>query len=127
MKPEEGKLTKRAIYYLNRTIKALEKTPDAYNQQEPGGFNTPSCGSPACICGWMYEFARRKANAKRREKIPYEAKSVGLTVGQFDRLFYRPDWPDKFRLQRSLYCSAITPAPVAIERIKHFIATNGNE
>lgn len=117
-------LSNKAIGLLRRTQNALRRFPKLYDQSEPGYFRLkPSCGSPVCIIGWMRYFAFVRMNKKRRENlVSIREVSIGLTQGQWAKLFYATFWPGKYRFRNS----EIT-AETAIARIDHFIATDGQQ
>ena len=119
----------------------IEKEPESFEMA--GVISTNSCGTACCIAGWalVKNFSKRmhsKIDPKRvtrsKEfnsiKFDWELKAsviLELDVYQANRLFFTYNWPERFH---SNYNNATTKqeiAEIAIERIRHFIATNGAE
>ncbi len=97
---------------------------------EPGG-----CGTAGCFAGWILHLThKRKTLAGTRDSIVgNEAIEAGNLIGVPVRrprndysmhhpLFFIDEWPDEFRVA---YESAPVSerAKIAVERIRHFIAT----
>jgi hypothetical protein len=115
-----------------------------------------TCGTPGCIFGWavslyataeevpggyltpfdIYALGARLLDipSKRTpERDAYIYRTLGPTRGlepgeiqTADRLFYEEFWPQRFRAGLELVGTS-QAARQAVERIQHFIATDGRE
>jgi hypothetical protein len=114
--------------------------------------NIPPCGTQGCIAGWAAVLTDKniKANDKGILQIPEDyyddvennaAEALGLTIDQANRLFYFKEWevnydddayayvgwPTKFSKAYEKAKTAKTKAKITVQRIEHFITTNGAE
>ena len=108
------KLDPRAVELLRKVQQHLRDFPHEYNQNL-------ICGTPCCIVGLAAHILG----------IPFTifddcVEEFFLTREQFARLFWASDWPKKFFKGRPHRVCDI-PASVAIDRLDHFIATDGEE
>lgn len=105
----------------------------------------PNCGTSACIAGWAVTVSQ-KTNPLRAAKsmcprfeerdvlvglandrvAPKARRLLGLSLMQGELLFYKENWPEQFCYD-SWGITAKERALLAIARIDHFIATNGEE
>lgn len=82
------------------------------------------CDTTHCIAG----LACVLEGASMERSIPATAQKIlGLTYEQADRLFYVTSWPEPFHCDYSEPKYFASNAWVASQRIRHFIATNGEE
>lgn len=80
------------------------------------------CKTTHCIAGWACELWSDTSSGN----VPAKAQQVlGLTFKQAQKLFYIDKWPAQFRNAYSTPKYSDHNAWVAAERIRHFIATNG--
>lgn len=88
------------------------------------------CGTTRCIAGTAMFLAQQNgADIPNSASTPGMAQQLlGLTFAQAERLFYLQNWPSEYR---NAYAPgrkySDTAAWVTAQRIKHFIATNGEE
>lgn len=98
-----------------------------------GGEEAGGCGTAACIAGWAHHLFTAKAKTLEASNTgenwhafqPFEI--LGLPNFASRRLFHLENWPTEFYAR---YRNAQTPADraaIAVERISHFIATEGKE
>jgi hypothetical protein len=120
-------------YEQNTTI--IEGTPGKVMFPDYGGYDliVPSCGTIACIGGWVQLLGMKRPFHFFDQSRA--AKLLGIRSDQAHRLFnyvvetaYKDFcWPKKFS---DAYKKAKTPrqrVKIAVARIEHFIATNGEE
>lgn len=115
-----------------------------------------TCGTTGCIAGWATcfvaaqehnetglvkgwsRFIQWSENQNTVVDVAARARELlDLTRIQGERLFYVHNWPEKFRNQYmegeheakwgKKDCGRVMRAKATSERIKHFIATNGEE
>ncbi len=93
------------------------------------------CGTTACIAGWALALnpsveLQRVAYCLEdydADDIEWKASNLlGMSQEQASRLFHTDQWPREFQ-SRYDKCSHDEECQVAIERIEHFIQTNGEE
>ncbi len=118
---------------LRLVIAQLRRTPKAYNQNATGVVcnkdkEKPSCGTAACICGWLVYFRTRswtKKKLRQHEGIPSKDYALMyLTWEQWERLYWFSHWPEQFR---NVQCASEVQAKDAIARLTHFLKTDGRE
>lgn len=94
------------------------------------------CGTTVCIAGHALAITRRFGNLKplfeldEKDLIESAAQeALGLTDQQRRRLFFRPNWPEKFQpiAYREEQETFEEVADNAFWRIQHFIAARGAE
>ncbi len=146
-------LSTETIDRLRAVEKAILAEPELYSQHsiyplkrdcnsESVGMTCDSCGSPACLFGWAVSLFPEDAafdnsdpanlgvemgNAGRRA-----LKMDSAIAGRYGRptweLLFEPGFWPRDRIQA--YYDAVTPAEraqVAVDRIEHFIKTDGAE
>lgn len=94
------------------------------DNSDPGG-----CGTAACIGGWAHHlFKANGGTLVESDQAPNFNPTVtlGLDHGEAKRLFYQVNWPSRFYWGLKLQTPA-DRAAIAVERISHFIATEGKE
>lgn len=113
------------VKLLRKIQKAILAKPERYDQNETC-FPNSSCGTKACIGGWVQHFTK-SADWGTRLGLD-EAQLWRLCSGTEPKGFvFGHKWPLKFL---DAYKNAKTPAGrarVAVRRIDHFIKTNGAE
>jgi len=88
-----------------------------------------SCGTTHCIAGWAQVLSGRKQDYDGAYADGQEV--LGLTEEQAERLFYITsgaygDWPEQFKGEGEGKKWSPTPQQ-AVDRIEHFILTEGRE
>lgn len=82
-----GKLPTTTTERLLAVADQIERHPESYDQSEWGfwGLNdpeaSPTCGTPACICGWAARFTPK---AQRDEVASMGFDGIGATLLGFD-------------------------------------------
>lgn len=142
---KQNQLSNRTVRLLRAACASILAETCAYNQSNWGGgeggvAKYPSCGSPACLVGWMVFHATkwRLARERRRSWKAYlkdakrcgasgyfDSKKVekllGLTRHQLNLLYWTDEWPQEFRNHNS------DDAENATARVNRFIKTDGDE
>lgn len=109
-------------------------------------YSENECGTTGCIAGYALALTNypdvagltKKLTLSAAEHNPNDnwqtqqkgARALGLTEKQSDRLFHVGNWPDAFRDRYQEATSENDPrvlAQISVERIAHFVATNGAE
>jgi hypothetical protein len=134
---------------LEKTIKSIEEEPRRLDMKcwakkvNPNNDANPPCGTKACIAGHV-AFVNRKLyfyefNGAAIKNFPgihidtYAQEALKLDSDQAGRLFYFKNWndavgwPRKFSVAYNKAKTAKQRAKVAVARIRHFIATKGQE
>ena len=94
--------------------------------KEPENFvmSVYHCGTAHCIGGWAQVMTGPRVDSM----VTTDAlNALDISLAQGDKLFYVAGWPTKFRLA---YVNDVTRegrVKAAVDRIDHFIATNGEE
>ena|ERR1700728_4187244 len=81
-----------------------------------------SCDTTHCIAGWA-----QAISPDRKCKTPAEKDAkrlLQITPSMANRLFYCDNWPEQFQGKRDTWKPT---RKQAVERIKHFISTEGAE
>lgn len=79
------------------------------------------CGTTFCISGW----AEKLSGIESEEGVDPGAVALGIDDRESFRLFYYSEWPSQFQGEDG---DDWTPTPQqAVDRIEHFIATEGRE
>lgn len=81
-----------------------------------------ACGTEYCIAGWTCKLA----GAETDNPPATAQKLLGLTLQQCGRLFWIAAWPKYYQAYKD-HPHTPEAAWVAAERIRHFVATNGEE
>jgi len=89
------------------------------------GPDAPSCGTIACIAGWVCLLIDADFDRRRSYRVN-AIRLLGITEEQADRLFYIEAWPSEFYLDYSNTFSFAKMAKVTAERIDYFINTKGD-
>jgi hypothetical protein len=91
------------------------------------------CGTTYCIGGWAATLSGKEVSNKYHKddsKDPGQ-EELGLTDEEADRLFYTNCWPEEFLpegwQETDDDVSESITARQAVDRIEHFIATEGRE
>jgi hypothetical protein len=132
---------------LRQVQAAILAKPDAFDMSGWCGSTSCIAGHAAAIAGWLlpkgdpFSVAGWRVDVKPaaevgRPEVVHVVGFVGpepfirvldLTEAQAERLFHAVSWPREFE---DAYDAAPTPAAaarVAVDRIEHFIATDGAE
>lgn len=114
--------------------KAIE-FPETFDMDR-WGFTLPSdkahpCGAVGCIAGTavvLTEPARFLRLVDNRGDWFLAGKNaLDLSTREAERLFFTRDWPPTFMHRYNRAIRAKLRARIAVERIEHFIATEGRE
>lgn len=105
--------------------------PDRYDQGRPG---IPVCGSAGCICGFI-QWAKHPAAKDDYDLWNWEAhyepmsESTARLLGVPDvgPFFYWGEWPARYRTRYLEATNPIDLATVGVERMEHWLATDGLE
>lgn len=95
-----------------------------------GGWETPPCGTVACIAGWAQLLGAPER--KFESSVIVACDVLRVPTGEYGKLFYEEEWPPEFCDRYQAAESLIPPdhqemAKAAADRIDHFIATDGAE
>ena len=138
---------KMNVPLLNQVIDAIKADPKRLdmqyfvhekNSEDP----EPGCGTVGCIAGWavLLKNHRRgepmgyvcqrlsKALGQGNSSFPVEAQELlGLSAKQATKLFYLDEWPAPFREAYATGNNAKRRVQVTVDRIKHFVKTQGRD
>ena len=107
----------RAIFA--KVIKQITEHPETYNQLNGCA---PECGTPSCILGWAGHFAGLN---KWTKHDPLNLSGVlGVPSESLRRLFLTMYWPREYADD---YYWGGNLSEVAVNRIKHWLKTGGQE
>lgn len=148
-------LSPTTIHRLNVVMRNVLKYPEQVKMEtwfsgtNAVGNIPPRCGTAGCIGGWAIAlFAKKKPmnlkEAKHLASIKWfetewqqAARSLGLIVDMSNRtederdhcnrLFSVPNWPRNLAKAYNKAATAKGVARVVVNRIKHFIKTDGEE
>jgi hypothetical protein len=124
---------------LLKIADTIAKHPEKFNMSLWHGYTAGKCTH--CIGGWaeaihlqgvttpaLRYFTASPFLASPAEQIKHYADLLGLTQRQGERLFFLFGWPRRFR---DAYMTSGNETPesamVAVQRIHHFIKTDGRE
>jgi hypothetical protein len=91
---------------------------------------TPKCGTAHCIGGWAAILTGD--NSRVTDNTPAVVrrygKLLGLSPAQAERLFFLYEWPIQFSTSYGMESEGSPErAMIAVQRIQHFIKTDGRE
>lgn len=149
-------LTKKAVRRLEAVIECIKEEPKRLSMADWGTVyniksknfkeqaredDLPKCGTVACIAGWVVLLENRKkrltAARKAAEKngsshspddldiLACEFMDMDMETG--GKLFFTGSWPDPFSGQYEEADTARGRMKATVDRIKHFIKTDGEE
>lgn len=122
------------VELLEKIITRIEAEPENLDM------TMRHCGTAHCIGGWAETLAGKvipeplmtaadKERNEYQDHVQNNAREIlGLTRTQANNLFHRHNWPLEFK--NRYWDSGLEPsvkAAATIDRIKHFIKTNGAE
>lgn len=102
---------------------------DWFSGKLPNGSTPANCGTAACIAGWSLALATGQ-NPAKADKMPvgvyrFGKIVLGLNDDQAKRLFFEGLWPKRYQSSKRTIIEE--RARLAVNRINHFIKTEGRE
>ncbi len=122
------------IERMRAVQKAILAEPEHFDMEE--FFKESDCGTFACIAGFAVAVERRQLVAKFNLKnfyvsgkttSEYAIEFLELDYKESGYLFHDMGWPQQFRDRYRKAITAKERAQIAVDRIEHFIKTDGKE